>query len=144
MRRGETAKIMSLVGDYADLLVLFRRFAAAMVAKAATSPDEGAKRVGALAERIVLGCTAGLAELLDAENARKAQLAKTPLSVPARACLLLVAVLYFYYSLRPHEFRAALGITLPANALRLDDYNHIVASMLLGYSLYAVFTGQRP
>lgn len=144
MRRGETAKIMSLVSDYADLLILYRKFAKDLLTKAAAADDDGAKAVAAAAARITVGCAAGLADLLRADKERQAQIARTPLSFAARMCLLAVALVYFYYSMHPAAFRARLGIALPPAAVRLDDYNHIVASMFLGYSLYAVFTGQRP
>lgn len=42
------------------------------------------------------------------------------------------------------QLRDWLGVETPPAALKLDYYNQIVASMFMGYSLYAAATGVRP
>ncbi|KAL6770753.1 SQS1 [Auxenochlorella protothecoides x Auxenochlorella symbiontica] len=144
MRRGQTAKIMHDVEDYADLLAHFRAFGQALAAKARAARGKGAESVGRAAERVVAGCSAALADLSRAENARMAAAPRQPLSLPARALLLVAALLYLFLAWRAEGVRRWLGVDSPPAAHKLDYYNQIVASMFLGYSLFAVGTGRRP
>lgn len=105
MRRGETAKVMQQVTDFADLVLYFRFYSTALQAKAAKASGEGAARVAAAARRLNAACDATLADLSRRENERLAEQRRRPLSVAARVLLVLAALLYMALAYRSQQVR---------------------------------------
>ncbi|PSC75034.1 Squalene synthase [Micractinium conductrix] len=144
MRRGEVARIMFHLSDFADVCVLFRNHAGALgeAAQQATG-DPNQKKTVELCRRIIADCDKRLQAVAEAKKAEVAAARAAPVPFAARVLVLLLGGLYLFYAHRLDQVRAWLGIQEQPDAAALDSFNRLIAIMFCCYALWIAVTGRR-
>jgi farnesyl-diphosphate farnesyltransferase len=145
MRRGETAKIMWLLDDYADACGMFRAYARQIAAAAATGPADPATTPGVLAACARLEAAAMARIRAAAERGSAAALAASvaPISLVSRVVMVLLAALYVWAAWHADEVRALAGLPHGAAPASMDALHRGVAALVLGWVVAVAAGGRR-
>lgn len=144
IRRGEVAKIMYHLQDFADVCVLFRNYALAIADKAQKAQgDPSQQRTIELAVKIANNCATRLQVAADGKAATERAKREAPVPLGARIVVLLLSFFYAMYAYRIETVRAWFGIPRRPDATGLDFFNQLSAALFLCYALWIGLTGRK-
>lgn len=145
MRRGETAKIFFHLKDFADVCVLFSKYASKIHAKAQANAadDPHIAEILTVCQNLEQSCMKYL-QADGKENLLRAQREMTvPVSVSSRLMILCIAILYGLYAFQVDAVREYLGLPLRRDSTGVDAINKGIAGILIGYAVIVALTGRR-
>lgn len=144
MRRGEVAKVMYHMQDFADTCVLFRNYAAVIAAKAKRAEgDPSQQRTLDTCRKLIAACDKRLQAEAESRAAAERAAREAPVPLLARLVLLLLGLLYALYAYRIQSVRAWFGIPQRPDATGLDSFNQLAAALFFCYAAWIGLTGRK-